>query len=303
MKKNLFIAAMSLLVLAGCSNDDEINNLVANNENAITFDTYVGKVTKAATAIQQDFGVFAYEGTFNLATSTSNFMFNQKVAADGTYGPTKYWPGTEVSFIAYAPYEASVGGIALNAYENTTTGLPSMNFTLSATADVDLLVSDLQTASSGSVPLLLKHALAKVTFSAGETGDAYTAINITSITLKTMSQTGVLTFGENDRTWGTLSKTDDFAVTEGQSYLLIPQALANLKATVAYTITTTDSALPGGKFTTTKSADISLTTSTLDKWETSKQYNYTIKPTLDRVSITATIEDWTTAETPTIPNP
>ena len=45
MKTNLFIAALSLVVLAGCSGEDEIGTLVAKNDNAINFGTYVGKQT------------------------------------------------------------------------------------------------------------------------------------------------------------------------------------------------------------------------------------------------------------------
>ena len=43
MKTNLFIAALSLVVLAGCSGEDEIGTLVAKNDNAINFGTYVGE--------------------------------------------------------------------------------------------------------------------------------------------------------------------------------------------------------------------------------------------------------------------
>ena len=40
MKTNLFIAALSLVVLAGCSGEDEIDTLVAKSDNAINFTTY-----------------------------------------------------------------------------------------------------------------------------------------------------------------------------------------------------------------------------------------------------------------------
>ena len=64
MKTNLFIAALSLVVLAGCSSEDEVGTLVAKNDNVINFTTYVGKQTKAAvegTALpaKAEFGVFA----------------------------------------------------------------------------------------------------------------------------------------------------------------------------------------------------------------------------------------------------
>ena len=66
MKTNLFIAALSLVVLAGCSSEDEIDTLVSKSDNAITFGTYVGKQTKAldksAFAKDDKFGVSAYYG-------------------------------------------------------------------------------------------------------------------------------------------------------------------------------------------------------------------------------------------------
>ena len=36
MKTNLFIAALSLVVLAGCSSEDEIDTLVSKSDNAIS---------------------------------------------------------------------------------------------------------------------------------------------------------------------------------------------------------------------------------------------------------------------------
>lgn len=47
MKTNLFIAALSLVVLAGCSSEDEVGTLVAKNDNVINFTTYVGKPDKS----------------------------------------------------------------------------------------------------------------------------------------------------------------------------------------------------------------------------------------------------------------
>ena len=40
MKTNLFIAALSLVVLAGCSSEDEIDTLVSKSDNAITSVSY-----------------------------------------------------------------------------------------------------------------------------------------------------------------------------------------------------------------------------------------------------------------------
>ena len=40
MKTNLFIAALSLVVLAGCSSEDEVGTLVASNDNVINFTNF-----------------------------------------------------------------------------------------------------------------------------------------------------------------------------------------------------------------------------------------------------------------------
>ena len=91
MKTNLFIAALSLVVLAGCSGEDEIGTLVAKNDNAINFGTYVGKQTKASimddTKLQTTgFNVIAtYTGVDTWASLSGdkakapNFMYDQAV--------------------------------------------------------------------------------------------------------------------------------------------------------------------------------------------------------------------------------
>ena len=82
---------------------------------------------------------------------------------------------------------------------------------------------------------------------------------------------------------------------------MIPQDLADVKAESSYTITTTDTAVSDGKVTDSKKLTVSLATTTITSWETNKQYNYTISPTLDQVSISATADNWGEASTPAVP--
>ena len=144
MKTNLFIAALSLVVLAGCSSEDEIDTLVSKSDNAITFGTYVGKQTKAldksAFAKDDKFGVSAYYGD---GTFEANFMSNETISTtDGstwTYTNTKYWPeGNPVSFVAYYPNLTTAPTIADGA-----TAIP---FTVEsdATKQVDFMWSTLK---------------------------------------------------------------------------------------------------------------------------------------------------------------
>ena len=158
MKTNLFIAALSLVVLAGCSSEDEVGTLVAKSDNAINFTTYVGKQTKAAVeentlTANTKFGVFAYhtkDATWesSKATATPNFMFNQEVTFDGTnytYSPVKYWPNAEkVSFIGYYPFPTETNGVSVSSdFTNQSTGLPKIEFTIPSSENgvTDLLVS------------------------------------------------------------------------------------------------------------------------------------------------------------------
>ena len=136
MKKKLFLFATLAMIMAACSNSDEIDNApVISKTDAISFDVYAQRATTRAgvagdlttdalkTGPHKDagFGVFAYYTDNNSydAFSTPNYMYNQQVKWDGTsawtYSPVKYWPneyGTnalsddvdQVSFFAYAPW-------------------------------------------------------------------------------------------------------------------------------------------------------------------------------------------------------
>lgn len=307
MKKNLFIAALGLVVLAGCSSEDEVSTLIANSDNAINFTTYVGKQTKAGTALAGDFGVFAYQTTTDWTTdkaaATPNYMFNQKVGNDGTYSPIKYWPNEKVSFIAYYPYQETVSGaFGGSAYTNTSTGLPSLKFTLPANADTDLMVSGVVSdKTSGSVDLLLKHTLSKVNFTVTPPSlDANSKISATTIKLTGIKNAATLSFA-SPSSWSDLKGTEEFAVTVSTDYYMIPQSLTDLKAEISYTITTTDAAVAGGEVSTEKKVTVNLSTTAITAWETNKQYNYTIAPTLEKVSITATSDSWDAAATPNVP--
>ena len=164
MKTNLFIAALSLVVLAGCSSEDEIDTLVSKSDNAITFGTYVGKQTKAieksAFAENDQFGVFAFytkaEG-YNNTKDTPNFMYEQSIKkgageAEWTYSPVKYWPNTngeQITFFAY--YPAGKTGMTFQttetstAYSNSSKGFPDIKFEVQDKADeqVDFMYSTL----------------------------------------------------------------------------------------------------------------------------------------------------------------
>lgn len=161
MKKISFLSA-ALIVFAGCSQIETVRDNNADKVH-VSFSTYVPKsVTKAditSTSIlagQDGFGLFGYytdAKTYDAATSPINFMFNQQVTSDDegttwTYSPVKYWPnetanGTvdgaatsdggadHLTFFAYAPYQEKAGDVITALPENTGSGDPKIEYTVS----------------------------------------------------------------------------------------------------------------------------------------------------------------------------
>ncbi len=122
------------LALVGCSKSELVDTPV-QDQNAIAFDTYVGRDAQTrATIVDLDvvklkgFGVNAYynaefetddDGTITGFTYDDTFMHNTKVTYNDekgvwTYSPIKYWPNNvddHLTFFAYAPYDKSNPGL------------------------------------------------------------------------------------------------------------------------------------------------------------------------------------------------
>ncbi len=134
MKKTLLTMAAAL-ALVGCSKSELVDTPV-QDQNAIAFDTYVGRDAQTrATIVDLDvvklkgFGVNAYYnaefetdgdgGTITGFIYDDTFMHNTKVTYDDekgvwTYSPIKYWPNNvddHLTFFAYAPYDKSNPGL------------------------------------------------------------------------------------------------------------------------------------------------------------------------------------------------
>ncbi|MDD2953294.1 MAG: fimbrillin family protein [Parabacteroides sp.] len=326
MKTNLFIAALSLVVLAGCSSENEIDTLVSKSDNAINFGTYVGKQTKAldkgAFNEGDKFGVSAYYGD---GTFEANFMSNEIISTtDGstwTYTNTKYWPEDKhVSFVAYYPN--------LTTAPTITGGATEIPFTVDsdATKQVDFMWSTVQMATKSdkngtaingktndttgaiSVPFVFQHGLSRVLFKAqlGASSYAGVTINITNVTIKDINSTGTFTIPSTlvVGSWGSLSETKDYtalnssttisnntATLIGNSLLMIPQDVADKTIEITYNLVYANPEL-----TIPNTKTITLAASS--KWEINKQYTYIFTISLDAVDLTATVDsfDATTAD-------
>ena len=158
MKKYLTLLAGAMFLTA-CYNDAEDiagKDGYQPSTNAIAFEVNedgVENATRASGMVFDDatlqtkaIGVFAsYTGKLKYENTTvsPDFMYNQKLAYDGTgsawtYAPLKYWPNglaetpEYLSFLAYAPYEAAPAEdkCITDISDNNLTGDPWINYRL-----------------------------------------------------------------------------------------------------------------------------------------------------------------------------
>ena len=115
MKKFFVIAVAAVAAMASCSKTDLIET--ANDQNAINFNAFFHKATKANLTTSDN--IAAFEVTAMLGTNT---YFSQiavsKSGSAWTYSPVQYWPATgELDFFAWAPTTSGTG-ITRSAYND-----------------------------------------------------------------------------------------------------------------------------------------------------------------------------------------
>ncbi len=244
MKPLLLTAGcMALLCLAACdTGKDTPDTPQGNIPVGFSGDLPATRVLQeyASASDLSSIGVFAYftHGSFNSASATPNFMYNQKVerqspGGNWTYSPERYWPNNEtdkLSFFAYAPYvdEKATGGSNPAFKDKTEAGYPVLTYTVPTTeaAQIDLLASvplidQTYTGTSGTVKFQLNHALTKVTIKI-KNGESYTDKAVTSLALSAPAG-GELTYcvpastGATPCVWSNPSAKKNFTATLSSS--------------------------------------------------------------------------------------
>lgn len=179
--KKVFIALVALATaFASCTKSDDIR---ISNDKAMTFSTFVGKVTKADITSNslENFVVYG-------STAQDKYVFNgelvSKNASAWTYSNTQYWvAGKAYKFAAYAPSSAGIS--ATQSYENGHLIFNDYN----TKNQIDLLLAEAsQTADENfmknikPVGLTFRHALAKIRFDFSKklAGDDY-ASNLNNV--------------------------------------------------------------------------------------------------------------------------
>lgn len=267
------IAALSI-ALTSCSSDEpEVDHHGAPISFASPSLTASSRATPVTTATIADFGVFAAlnpESLTSSATLTPNYMYDIPVTAAASWSPTGeyYWPGdkTPLRFNAYSPYAAK--GITAMP-DRSAQGNPTISFTVPAdpSEQPDLLRANPINATQSPCTLTFTHALASVTFSAG---DALPPCTISSITLSGIPSSGTLSLETGQwtdiTTPATFTLTPDVTLTAADgtttvapgtpisaaasTLMLIPQTLPG-GATLTVTLT------PDGGTSTTRTIALS----------------------------------------------
>lgn len=284
MRKSLLLLGVAVAALASCTQNEVVD--IAES-NAIKFDAFVGKTTKAAvTEVGNDnIKAFHVYGTKD-GGSTADFFNGDQVYESGTanvwiYDNLKMWEtGKNYTFAAY-----SNGGEKDAASTTSAVAWDGTNLTITdynaGTEQKDLLVSIASNASTVAsqndpVSFTFSHALALIKFTIkSDLGDGNNAVKISEFKVTGINSTADLTYSGSGIAWTGYEvpqdlSSDDFTTESSQpgvsdSFVVIPGEL-NVSFTVSFKATIGDgSSIP----TKTLTANISN-----QNWTAGYRYNY-----------------------------
>jgi len=301
MKKYILgFAALSLLLVATSCNKETIET--ADSHNSITFQTILGKQTKASeitTALLQTaannsangIAVRAYEDNTSTTAwkSWSLYYDNTATPADWTYGTPVLQPNFNLVYYAWHPTAA----LSLNAASTGQTAAFNSYTVPVVGSQVDLIAASVPATLDAAINLQFNHLLSQVNFSLLEVKDVKITIN--SITISDVGNTATYTFGSG---WGavTTTGTPTYAyalpavfptdadatistvnlATTANRLMLMPQTLsAAAKFTINFTLQDTE--LPTNNvLVANETAEAFLKDFTINTWAPGTRYNYLI---------------------------
>ncbi|MCH5227818.1 MAG: fimbrillin family protein [Muribaculaceae bacterium] len=267
MKKIFLFAGMAAL-LASCANQETVE--VAQS-NAIGFNTYVGKTTRADVT-STNLQTFYVYGGYDANSLVFDGTIVSKTTGVWTPSETKFWvSGKTYNFAAVAPSAVTASyNLAALTINDYTPG------------DDDLVVavaSPVQATNSGNDPVSLnfQHALAKVQVSFLSEEDDNIQFTVSEVSLGSVINKGSLEATFNAGTsleWTNGAEKDSYSFNlndnKGVKYLL-PQELDE-DVVLSFKVSATgieDQAIE-------KDFQIPVKTDEVDEWEMGHAYNYTI---------------------------
>ena len=284
MKKFFILASAAIVALASCAKTEVVNT---GEQQEIAFKQITGAMTKAdPVKTVESLGVIAHYGA-SLYFDNTAFTWDD---AKKAYSANMYWPFEgKLDFTVYAP------AVEKASYAGNTLEIEGV------TAQKELYYGSqryVETAKADKVPVVLKHASAKITVKI-KGSNIYT---LTDLKLNGYNKTGnvKVTYGTSDNYDATAVETKTGATTSDHKFL----SSGNQGLTAeAVAVGTECYVLPGTQtsFTLTfiqdAANDITFTKNiTLsDKWVANHQYLYTINITADEILFTAEVAEWETA--------
>lgn len=307
MKKSFLMLGVAAMALASCTNEEVLN--VADSR-AISFDTFVGKSTRAVNDLNEanKFTKFIIYGAFTKDGKTAT-VFNGDAATRDNDGaqwsyPTEYWVnGAAYKFAAY-----SNGNATANASFDESTGALTISEYVVGENDlvlVDEVPATGKESANTAVALTMKHLLSKVNFKFSHTYDEALTVTVSKLKINQ-----ALNKGTHNNTWAPDEKEtkadkeyDDVTASavgvESEECYLLPQSNTDLKASFTVTVAYEDGSVVAQK----NFSDVSLASGGTNKWEEAYAYTYSavIKPenmgdgevTSEPIVFTPSVGTWT----------
>lgn len=208
MKKFLFLGIAATAMFASCTKDEMVE---MNPQNAIGFETFVDKSTRAATDVTTaNLEAFEVYGWRTKGTTTQQIFNAQEVTANKgvcTYSPLQYWVnGYKYNFEAVAP-KSGAGGVTFTGSNGASTiefVSDSETDLIYASAAADLSSDD---ATPNDVDLTFGHLLSRVkfTFTNGAGVNSAAKITVSDVKITNAGTTGVYT--PSNGTWAAATAT------------------------------------------------------------------------------------------------
>ena len=304
MKKFYVFAAVAIAALASCTKSEVVYD---QGQQEIGFRQFTGAMTKAEPSMlptTTSMGVFSYlNGTQTAYFTNAEFVYK----GDAKWGGATpyYWPlqGT-LDFVLYAPYQAKDDATNTPSYTPGTNTL-KVTITDNRREQIDYLYgkdfyvnTSKPSPSSAGVPVVLKHALSKVTIAAK--AQAAPIFTVTSIKLMQTIQEGsyTVTYNTTDDDFTSevtgsaepSAKEDMEYVPSGSTWTLTDNISDNSASKLVVpsyqTCIVLKYKMSGSDTEFTAKVDLA------DSWETGKHYTYNLTLTADEILFVPTVQDW-----------
>lgn len=228
----------AVAALAACTSEQTI---VAPQNEAIGFDTFVDNSTRAEDITTNNIADFGVYGTVTKGNNSALIFDNTKVEKNGTaytYSPAQYWiAAAQYDFLAFAPYQTGEGATWTYAPANGTFSFN--NATAKADQDVVYAYQTKTTAATltaentQAVEFTFKHILSKVAFSFTNTfTDGNTSLSVYNVKINNTAETGTMAIDDKgvDAAWvGAGDLIVPFGAEAAKENTLATAALANGK--------------------------------------------------------------------------